>query len=249
MRTKLDNVIKEFLIERFGAESIDNRYSRFLQIAVSGLRDMNIRGNINTSKIEKLEVNSNDTVDLPNDYIDYIRISICFGGQMLALGSNPNVCPNDFDECGNISERTLTLTGCSSGIYSIGKDGENIGKNYGGGGGNGVGYFKVYEADGYISLQSFTNGFQYDEIILEYLADPSFSGGEHLVHTYDIETLKAWMWWKYIEANRTYGLTDKELAKKEYNRMKKHSRIMKNAFTIPDLLSALHTGFRPIPGI
>lgn len=242
MRYPLDQIVREFLIEKFGAEQVDNRYPRLLQIAISGLRDMNIRGNIVSSKIIKLAVNDNDTVDLPNDYVDYIRVSICYNNQMLALGLNKNMCPNDYDDCGDIKASTLNSLGCGNGIYSLNETGDYVGKNFGGGtNGNSIGYYKFY--DGYIALQGMSS--LYNEIILEYISDPAMVDGTHLIHDFDVETLKAYMWWKYIEANRTYNMGEKDLARKLYGKLKKESRIMKGAFTISEFLSAVNSGYRP----
>ena len=43
---KLEEIVREYFIESLGVSQLDERYPRILQIAISGLRDLNndIRG-------------------------------------------------------------------------------------------------------------------------------------------------------------------------------------------------------------
>jgi len=97
----LSAVIKEMMIEH--GETQMNKYSKFLVIGISGLReyDLDVSG---TPTIVALSIDANtDTVQLPGDYINYVKIGIRGpDGNVHALGLNASMClPRDYDECGN----------------------------------------------------------------------------------------------------------------------------------------------------
>ena len=82
----LDRVVREFMVDDLGLDAIDRRYARFLSLAISGLRDLyydNVGGVI---KEVVLDVNDDDTVSLPSDYIDYHAIGMVSNGQFLSFG-------------------------------------------------------------------------------------------------------------------------------------------------------------------
>ena len=138
---KLDKIVREYMAESLG-ESTTHKYPRILQIAISGLREFNqdVKGVIRTVE---MEVNSNDTVDLPADFIDYRIIGVCGdNGSIESLGINPTMCPPIIDNCGDISgvpnrNENLPFSNFDS-YYFQGTDvsnGEVIGRRYGLGGG------------------------------------------------------------------------------------------------------------------
>lgn len=256
MRFTLDQIVREYLIESFGAETLDKRYPRYFQIGISGLRDLNndiMGGDI---KYTTLTVEDNDIAYLPKDYVRYTRIAVCKDGQMLALGLNQNMCPPETDTCGNIDICQLGNTTNSDESYyfyttydSLNQDGYNVGRQYGlGGGQNSIGYYKVFEKEGYIALQNLNA--DYDSIILEYVADLSLNeNGEYTVHPNDVEALKAWIFWKSIERNLNYPYNAKEDARRTYGREKMKANARHTRFSITELMSAVRSGFRSSPKI
>ena len=256
MQYKLDNIVREFMIESLGAEQIDNRYPRLLQIAISGLKDLNmdVKG---TVKVHRMEIDTASFIAyLPNDYLQYKKIFICYGGQQLALGLNDNMCPVSYDECGNMQVESSedTPTNGSDGMFypfstnvPVNSDGQFTGRQYGvTGGNNGIGYYKVYPKEGYIAFQNVTMAF--DEVIMEYLADVDQVDGTTYVNPNDVEALKAWMWWKYIQrtANKTNNY-DKEDARLTYGREKGKARKRHHSFNVNELMMAVRSGYRSSP--
>jgi len=253
---KLDEIVREYLIESVGASQLDQKYSRCLQIAISGLRDLNrdVNGVI---KVERITVDTTNFIaTLPNTYLAYRKIFVCSGGQQVALALNPNMCPPENDDCGD-----LTVPGLNDGSSSsegfffpfssnvpFDSNGSFTGRQYGvGGGNNGVGYFKIYEQEGYISLQNVNTA--YDEIMMEYLSDIDQVDGETYVHPNDVEAVKAWIYWKWIQRGRSYPMGEKEMARKQYGLEKGKSRKRHNSFNITDLMSTYRSGFMSSPKI
>lgn len=245
---KLDEVIREFYIERLMASQIDDRYPNFLQIATTGLKDLNydIQQIVNT---EILPVNDNLTVTLPPDYIDYQMIGVVCGNNISSLGLNENQAPLNTNSCGNPVAR-ISNNGNYEGYFldynsaNWSEDGEYLGRHYGaGGGGNSNGTYKVYKAEGYIALNNFSG----DEIVLRYVTNLKKVNGNFMVDEYLVEAVKDFIWWTYVKANRSYGLGERQMAHEDYKRTKKEALIRSTRWNFPEFLNAWNTGFRSSP--
>jgi len=253
---KLDTIVREYMVESLGATQIDHRYPRLLQIAISDLRDLN-RDNNGLIKVERIDVDrANLVAYLPNDYITYRKLYVCFQGQQIALSLNSNICYPEHDDCGNLEVcGGATTEGGSDGFfypwtsnYSFDAYGQMTGRQYGvGGGQNGVGSYRIFEDQGYIALQNINQ--QFDEIIMEYLSDIDQIDGETYVHPNDVEALKSWMWWKWIQRKDNVPAVRIDMAKREYGKEKLKSRKRHNSFNINDLMSAVRSGYNSSPGV
>ena len=90
----LDYAVNQCLVD---IEDYDMaQYQRFLQFANLGYTDLNLFVTQNV-KVAYLKINDNKTVDLPNDFMDYLKI-----GVEINLNENSNVllfgCEGDADE-------------------------------------------------------------------------------------------------------------------------------------------------------
>ncbi len=156
----LDNIVKEFLIEM--GDSQMNKYARYYQLAVSGLREFNMNSS-GVTRVANLAIKHNDTVDLPLDYLQYTTIGIAGqDGQIYALGRNDSINIHQrFDNCGepirNIQSARLNPTLTADIWYgdygSSYRNGEFMGRLFGTAGGvNPYGDFRVDRAHGVILL-------------------------------------------------------------------------------------------------
>tara|TARA_R110000803_G_scaffold16197_6_gene44484 strand:+ start:5363 stop:6112 length:750 start_codon:yes stop_codon:yes gene_type:complete len=247
---KLEEVVREFYIEDLRLAQLDGRYPMFLQSAISGLKELNHDLKSITTEVI-LPVNANDTVDLPNNYIDYMVIGLVDGGKMSSLGLNNNMAKRTNDNCGDIeavAENTSLEVGngFNYGSNHFTEDGQYSGRSFGiGGGGNSNGTYKVYKQEGYIALNSVSA----TEIILKYLATIEQVDGNFLIEEFLVEALKSWMWYKYIRRAKGYGLGDKQMADIEYKKNKKTALLRSNRFSIPEFLNAYRSGYRSSPAI
>ncbi len=246
---KLEEIVREFYIEDLGLSQLDERYPRFLQTAVTGLKELNHDLKSIVTEV-RLPVNDNDTVDLPSNYIDYVAVGIVSGGVLSSLGLNNNMVERSKDSCGNLegftanSDDDFGYFNYNSADYSA--DGQFVGRHYGlGGGGNSNGTFKIYKQENYISLMNVSA----DEIVLRYMSTIEQVDGQFLIEEYLVEAIKAYMWHKYVKRMRSYGLGDKQMALAEFHTAKKQALKRMNRFSLPEFMSAFRSGYRSSPNI
>ncbi len=217
----LDSVVREFLIENGKSE---NEYFKHLQMGISFLREANMDFSGAPSTVI-LPVNANLTVDLPEGYINYIRIAVADRvGNLHSLGLNDKMSfIRSFDKCGNLQPTNNQATASTANGNFIGtfegfadnwRNGELMGRFFGiGGGNNANGYYRIDQQHGVIQLQCN----HASTIVLEYLSDLSLVNGHFQVHPFIVETLKNWIYWKALKGNSRAGLGDRQLAKKDYD--------------------------------
>ncbi len=247
-KLKLNKIVEEYLFESLGETTL-HKYPRILQIAISGLREFNrdVEGLVKTVQ---LTVNENDTVTLPQDFIDYRIIGVCTEfGTIESLGVNDRMCLPVVDDCGNIvgsPNRNENVPFSSfdafyfQGTYS--RNGQLIGRRFGiGGGQNQWGYYRVWPERGYITLQNYIG----NNIVLEYLADIDLIDEDYQVHPFLVEALKSWIYWKYIQRNRNYSQGEKDMARREYYNQKRLAKKAINMFNLKELLQAFRTFYGP----
>ena len=110
------------------------------------------------------------------------------------------------------------------------------------------GTFQINEDQGYIYVES--QVVNRDSLIMEYRSLLSKDEtGNILVHPYETEAIKAWIYWKSIERLRSYAGQDKQLAALAYSKEKKKARKRRNAMTLPEIVSANRKGYGASPGI
>ncbi len=246
MGYKLSDVVKEILIEM--GDSNMNRYARAYQLATSCLRSLNMDLS-GLPKIVSLTIKDNDTVDLPNDYLQYSKIAICGrDGQLHALGLNNNLCLNpNYDDCGDVTRHTSTNP--TTGDSFIGWDyysdhyrnGELMGRFFGiGGGNNANGSFRIDKANNQILLAGLN--YRISEIVLEYISDINAVDEDYEVHPFIIETIKDYVYWMIIARNLKVGLGDKQLAEKKYWNSYRASKNRFASFTVDEFKEAIRTG-------
>lgn len=242
----LDSIVREHLIEN--GDSNLNRYARFLQFGISGLREMSmdISGVPQTVIID---INSNNTANLPVDYINYTRIGIIgTNGQIRDLGINKDLLSSIvFNDCGNPMIPSSTsgpgdIVDGSVGFDSLGdnyRNGELMGRFFGiGGGVNANGYYNVKSAEGLIVLSNVAG----TQILLEYISDIAKANGHFNVHPFLIEALKSYMFWKSIKMDFSKGLGEKDMAKNDFDMHKRQAIRRFSASTLNEWIQTFQTG-------
>lgn len=220
----IDQVVSEYILENGEPEA---KRMRLTQLAISGLREFHL-DLTGTSKMVRLQRSSVDTLDLPQDYLQYIRIGICDRyGNLHNLGINNNMVTAPFtDSCGNPApplalttnyDRLTLINFTTDYAANHFRNGEMTGAFFGLGGGNNVnGYYKIDLQRWIILLQ----GVSADEIILEYLPNlEQMSEDGRLQYTIPeqcVDALKNWLYWKLIARNRSYSLGEKQMAERSW---------------------------------
>ena len=250
---ELEKVVREFLIETGRTE---HRFVQALQLGIACLRELHYDV-IGVPVIKELTVSEIDTVDLPNDYLNYIRIGYTDSyGCFREIGVNDGIALNrTLDDCGKrIARKKSTDDNSSSSNYNISnveyssvhyRNNENVGRYYGLGGGNNLnGSFKIDKNYQQIQLSQYKGG---ATVTLEYLADPNKTDGEFMVHPFAVETIKSWIDWKLTENNANIGAGVSERKRQLYGGNKKLLRSRMSSKSVQDLLQAFRKGNKASP--
>jgi hypothetical protein len=260
----LSDIVNELLIELGMGQN--NQFARFYQFGLSYLR----RVNMDTSgfpKIVELDINSNDTADLPSDYIQYSKIALCVNGRLISLGLNNNLClDKNYDDCGNVAtcsscgsancncgSSSTTFTNTFGGALGQGnpmafadttRNGESLGRMFGIGSDNNlIGQFRIDKNSNQIKLSGLCHT---ATVVMEYLADVNAQDGDFEVHLYMIEAIKDWMAWKYKQRS-SKPLGEQQMAHEDF---KRSHRLMQQRFassTLQEFIEAFQSGNSAIP--
>lgn len=84
----IQDVVKDFLSEKGDYTDVD--FLRYLKIAMRGFANLNIH-TVKTFKTVTLYPNKLMQAPLPDDYVNWSRIGIMRGGEIIALDVNENL--------------------------------------------------------------------------------------------------------------------------------------------------------------
>lgn len=248
----LDSVVSEWIAENGKSEA---QRARIYTIAVSGLREMNMDVN-GIIKIVSLSINDNDTVDLPEDFMNYSKIGIVGAdGRIHCLGRDNSINMNPaYNDCGvqianpNTQNSDYPFGGLPYAGSFYGLGGDTNGGIFGlGGGNNNIGYYRL-DRPGNRLLLANMNVLAGATIILEYTADiNASSAGDFEVHPYIIDTIKNYISWRYVNGDRNTSLGEKQLRRHEYFNSLRISKSRYGASTISEWAAALRTSNEAAP--
>jgi hypothetical protein len=252
---KLDDIIKGFLVER--GEETSHNYSRMLRLAIDGLNDLYIDVS-GVSKVVNLSIDTNNwTANIPRDFISLNRMSVCVGERLYPLMEDNNICVTpEFNDCGDPADRAnfpypYNRVGYyyNSSFYqnTNWRVGEYIGRQYGAGGGQSTfGRFRMDTNNGWIQFQALR---RFDSVIMEYLANPKMLNGEFMVHEYDVQALRAYLFWASVRSREGVSLGEKTNAERLYYAQKNIAIQRHNAPTLDKLYQTIYKHFQLAPKI
>lgn len=235
----LKEVISDFKITMDDSDHVANVSDRAMHnIAKRGLREIgfDISKKIKTVK---LDVESNDTVTLPSDFVDICKVGlITQEGIIVALISNENIT-------------TLSAT-----ANTVGEDDEfdtlifenylhngTLGRLYGVGGGHAPGHYKLNLDQNRIEIGQVSN---ITEIVLEYISDQARADNPD-VHVYAEEALRCYMYYKLIERKSGVPANEKQRARAEYYNELRKARARLSSFTKENALATIRKNFMLAP--
>jgi len=217
----LDNVVRNVIARR--QESSLRKYQTYLQLAIDGYKFLNLHGgNSQIVKTVKLTMLPNKAVNLPTDFVSYLKIGIYINGRIITLGLDENMClAPSYNECGDPIEIAIEnvnndnypywLYGIPFGGYF--QNNQYVESMFGVGGGfNSKGYYKVnYETN---QIQ-FTSTIPDAEIILEYISDGVSPDGTTYIPVVANEYLLAFVFWKLAEHDPKGSANDRDYWRNE----------------------------------
>lgn len=269
----LRQIIDDFILTLDGDDYVSTASDVAIRnFALRGIREF---GFDVTSKVKSIKrsVQSNDTVTLPDDYVDLVKIGVVDDdGLVYVLGQNKNLNysrkyttaqntanseagPLDIDD--NIiidREDSKSATGGNSGNVDV-VDGfdsyifrnyiyeNSLGRLYGMGGGQQEGDYRVNLDQNRIELEVNSG---VTEVVLEYIADEGRSTNP-VVHIYAEEALRAYIYYKLCERKSTVPANEKARARAEYYNERRKAKARLSNFTKEEALRTIRKNYKQAP--
>mgnify|MGYP003136923099 CR=1 FL=1 len=273
-KVKLSQVIKDFIITLDGDDYASNASDTAIRnFALRGIREIGFDLGKRIKSI-KLSVNSNNTVDLPDDFVDMSKIGVVDSdGIVRVFGNNKNINYSRKYETGttgddasqtfdagplNISSNKITdreddKTSTTQSASSEDDLDVYIFENYLYQGGLG----RLYGAGGgnlageyrlnldQNRIEVETNS-EYTEVVLEYIADEARSSDPE-VHVYAEEALRSYIYYKIIERKSSVPANEKARARAEYYNERRKANARLSNFTKEEALKTIRKNFMQAP--
>lgn len=274
-KVKLSQIINDFIVTLDGDDYASNASDTAIRnFALRGIREIGFDLG-KKIKSMKLSINANDTVTLPDDFVDLSKIGIIDSdGIVRVFGNNKNINYSRKIESGTVGS-FLTETFDSSPMDIVSnriKDRQDdktstantaastddnldyyVFENYLYQGGMG----KLYgTGGGHLSGEYRLNLDQnrieietnsgYSEVVLEYVADEARSGDPE-VHVYAEEALRSYIYYKIIERKSSVPANEKARARAEYYNERRKANARLSNFTKEEALKTIRKNFIQAP--
>tara|TARA_R110002020_G_scaffold118818_3_gene271491 strand:+ start:1165 stop:2004 length:840 start_codon:yes stop_codon:yes gene_type:complete len=273
-KVKLSQIIRDFIITMDDDDYVSNVSDVAIRnFALRGIREIGFDLGKKIKSI-KLTVESNDTITLPDDYVDVSKIGIVGGdGIVRALNMNGNLNYSrkyEVDSAGAATNEThdseegpLDIEG------NIVKDREDdktstsssstddfnafIFENYIFQGGTG----RLYGVGGGSSPGEFrinldqnrievSSNTDFTNLVMEYVADEARSTDPE-VHVYAEEALRSYIYYKLVERKASVPANEKARARTEYYNERRKANARLSHFTKSEALKVIRKNFMQAP--
>ena len=235
----LRQLIDDFIVTMDSDDYISNVSDTAIRnIALRGIREFGFDVSSRVRSIKRT-IQSNNTVILPEDYVDLVKIGIVDNdGVVRVLGQNKNL--NYSRKLTSPSSTTDSADGPLNISSSLIKNREDdktsttndngsdsdldyfifenylyqggIGRLYGLGGGHLAGEYRINLDQNRIEIDTDSDT---SELVLEYIADEARSTNP-VIHVYAEEALRSYMYYKLCERKSTVPANEKARARREY---------------------------------
>jgi len=269
-KVKLSEIIRDFIITLDGDDYASNASDTAIRnFALRGIREI---GFDLGKKVKSLKstVQSNNTIILPQDFVDLIKIGIVDSdGILRVFGENKNInysrkisSPNVATDSAlgplNIEDNFIdnreddkTATDNSGGsdndfgqyVFENYIYQGGVGRLYGAGGGHLAGEYRLNLDQDRIEIE--TNS-DITDVVIEYVADEARSTDPE-VHVYAEEALRSYIYYKIVERKSSVPANEKARARAEfYNERRKANARLSN-FTKDEALKTIRKNFMQAP--
>ncbi len=227
------------------ADQSEHQFRHLYRIGVRGCRkfNMDVYGSFKTVL---LEVQSDNTVPFPKDYMDYSMLGIVnANGEAIPMTHNPNLSTLKSQYIAALGE---TVDVPSAGDFFAG-DLTNLNNYWLNFGFNGSGYTHLYGiGGGTYEIGQFTiddnckafllqEGYPYQTIMLEYLTDGyDENNDDYMVDVFAVEALQSWIrWMRAQDMTKKYSLSQIAYYKGEYLIQKRDAKIRLNKTVVKEM--------------
>jgi len=267
----LSQVISDFKITRDGEDFASNASDAALRnFALRGIRELGFDV-VSRIKSLKLDIDkTNNTVLIPDDYVDMIKIGIVDSDNILRVfGENKhlnysrkvstggstsdseegpmpiesNFIANREDAKSSTSQDISTANDYDYYIFENYMYNGSLGRLYGVGGGIKHGEYRINLDQNRIEID--TDG-SYSEVVIEYVADEARSTNP-VIHVYAEEALRCYIHYKLCERKSNVPANEKARARSEYyNERRKANRRLSN-FSKDEAMRVTRKNFKLAP--
>ena len=266
----LRQVVDDFIITMDSDDFISNVNDVAIRnIALRGIREF---GFDVSSRVRSLKrtVASNNTVTLPDDYVDLVKLGVVgedgvvhilsqnkninYSQKMKSTGSTTDSSDGPLNIGANlIGDREDDKSG-TSGTDSTDNDFDyyvfqnylyqgGLGRLYGVGGGHLRGEYRVNLDQNRIEIDTESG---VSEVVLEYVADEARSTNP-VIHVYAEEALRCFMYYKLCERKATVPANEKMRARAEYYNERRKAKARLGNFTKDEALKTIRKNFKQAP--
>ena len=266
----LRQVVDDFIITMDSDDFISNVNDAAIRnIALRGIREF---GFDVSSRVRSLKrtVASNNTVTLPDDYVDLVKLGVVGeDGVVHILSQNKNINYSQKMESPAVttdsSDGPLNIganligdreddKSATSGTDSTDNDFDyyvfqnylyqgGLGRLYGVGGGHLRGEYRVNLDQNRIEIDTESS---VSEVVLEYVADEARSTNP-VIHVYAEEALRCFMYYKLCERKSTVPANEKMRARAEYYNERRKAKARLGNFSKDEALKTIRKNFKQAP--
>lgn len=271
-KVKLSQVIRDFIITLDGDDYASNSSdSAIRNFALRGIREIGFDLGKKIKSL-KLDIKTNDTIDLPDDFVDLIKVGIVDAdGIVRVFGNNKNINYSSkyeiplyrYDDFNNsplniesnkiadkIDDKTSTSNSSSSTddnldyyVFENYLYQGGLGKLYGVGGGHLAGEYRLNLDQNRIEVETNSG---YSQVVIEYVADEGRSSDPE-VHVYAEEALRSYIYYKIIERKSSVPANEKARARAEYYNERRKANARLSNFTKEEALKTIRKNFIQAP--
>ena len=272
-KVKLSQVIRDFIITLDHDDYVSNASDVAIRnIALRGIREIGFDIGKKIRSI-KLDIESNNTVTLPDDYVDVSKLGIIGSdGIIRALNHNGNLNysrkyevdssgtatneTNDSEdnplniEANIIKDREDDKTSTSSSsdstsafIFENYVFQGGTGRLYGVGGGAAPGEYRINLDQNRIEVAANSS---FSQVVMEYVADEARSTDPE-VHVYAEEALRCYVYYKLCERKASVPANEKARARTEYYNERRKANARLSNFSKSEALKTIRKNFMQAP--
>jgi|TARA_R110000823_G_C15915995_1_gene498230 hypothetical protein len=236
----IEQIINDFVLSLDSDDYANNASDVVLRnLALRGIREMGF-DSMKRIKAANLTVSSTNTVDLPADYVDLVKIgTVGEDGLVYIFGENKNknLLAN------NTGDQPDYLLGYSDFIYRNFVNSTTNGRLYGYGGGHYSGEYRINTEECRIEL---TLGTGTATVYIEYIADEALSDCPS-VHVYAEQAIRSYMYYRLVDRKSNVPASEKARARQEYYNERRLANSRLKAFSKDEALKTIRKNFKQSP--
>ncbi len=269
----LDQIIRDFIITLDGDDYASNASDFAIRnLALRGIREIGFDISKKVKSLKLLIDSTNNTVELPDDFVDLLKIGIVDpDGIVRVFANNKHINQSmsystsdglplfasttdakDTNSDGvldRLEDKTSTQGSVSSSenlndfIFDNYLHEGSVGRLYGAGGGHLAGEYRLNLEQNRIEVE--TNN-AYTHVVVEYIADEARSASPD-VHVYAEEALRSYVYYKIIERKSSVPANEKSRARAEYYNERRKANARLSNFTKEEALKTIRKNFHQAP--